>query len=154
MTDGISVSGADDFYRLSKALKNAGKVELRKQLNKQLREAAKPLVQDARDAARRELPQKGGLAAQVAKSPIRVQVRTGARTAGVRITGRGQGLRGADRGRLRHPVFGNRDRWVTQDVKPGWFTGTMEREAPKVKPAIDQAIQDVADVIVREAKHG
>lgn len=150
----MRVSGAEDFYRLSKALKQAGEIELRKQLNKALRDAAKPLIADTRDAARKNLPHRGGLADLVAKGPIRVQVRTGAKTAGVRIVGKGQGLRGADRGKVRHPVFGHRGKFVTQDVPPGWFTETLQEKAPKVRPAIDQALQAVADIIVREAKHG
>ena len=150
----FEVTGADDFLRLSKALKAAGRTELRKGLNKGLREAAKPLIKDVKAAALRDLPKRGGLAKQVASSPIRAQVRTGTQTAGVRITGKGQGLRGTNRGKVRHPVFGHRDRFVEQDVKPGWFDKTLQQGAPRVRPFLEQAMQDVADRIVKEAEHG
>ncbi|MGZ6838562.1 MAG: hypothetical protein ACXVGE_22085 [Blastococcus sp.] len=148
----FAVTGAEDFLKLSKALKAAGRTELRKGLNKGMRQAAKPLIQDVRDAAKRELPKEGGLNEVVAKSRIRVQTRTGALTAGVRIVGTGQGLNGADIGVLRHPVFGHRDRWVQQDVPAGWFTGTLSEKAVTVLPALAQAVQDVLDSIAREAR--
>ena len=151
----FTVTGADDFYRLSKALKAAGRTELRKELNAELRKAGKPLIDRTRAAARSDLPSRGGLAAQVAREPQRIQVRTGARTAGVRVVvGRRRGgARGANRGVIRHPVFGNRDKWVNQRVEPGWFDKTLQRDAPDIaRPAIEAAMQSIADKVVNEAR--
>lgn len=151
----FQVSGAEDFYRLSKALKAAGEKELRKELNAELRKAGKPLIARTRQAALEQLPSSGGLAAQVAKEPQRIQVRTGAQTAGVRVVvGRRRGgARGANRGVIRHPVFGNTDRWVNQPVEPGWFDKTLERDAPGIaRPAIEAAMQSIADKIVNQAR--
>ncbi|MGZ4663587.1 MAG: hypothetical protein ACXV5Q_00675 [Frankiaceae bacterium] len=154
MSDDFRITGAEDFLALSKALKHAGRGELRKELNKQMRDAAKPLIGDVRQAAERELPKHGGLNRVVSRGRIRVQTRTGAQTAGVRIVGAGQGLRSADLGILRHPVFGHRDRFVAQDVPAGWFTATLNDKARTVLPALAQAVQNIADQVVREAKRG
>lgn len=136
----FTVKGADDFLALSKRLKAAGEGDLRKALNKGLREAAKPLIGKTRAAARQKLPRRGGLAALVAKEPQRVQVRTG-NSAGVRVVvGKSRGAaQAADRGVVRHPVFG-RDTFVEQKVDPGWFSETAQDEAPAIR-------DDVADVL-------
>lgn len=152
MTD-FDITGADDFLRLSKALKAAGRTEMRKELHKGLRVAAKPLIPKARAEALARLPQRGGLARQVAKEPARVQVRTG-RTPGVRIVvGKKRGgARQANRGFIRHPVFGNRNVWVSQKVPPGWFDDPMRASAPAIRRDLADAIEAVAAQVVREAK--
>lgn len=152
----FEVHGADQFLKLSKALKHAGRTELRRALNTGIRQSAKPLVGKTRAAARRKLPKAGGLAEQVAKEPQRVQVRTGAKTAGVRmVVGKKQGgARGSNRGKIRHPVFGNREVWVEQDIPEaaGWYDDTIKDDAPQVRRGIERAMQDVADKVVRDAK--
>lgn len=153
MADDFEVHGADQFLALSKALKHAGRGELRKELNKGMREAAKPLVKQSRQAALAKLPQRGGLAKQVAKEPQRVQTRTG-RVPGVRIVvgKKNGGARSANRGFIRHPVFGNRENWVTQEVPPGWFDDTMKAGAPVVRPELQKAIDRVAEQVIRDAR--
>jgi hypothetical protein len=147
----FEVTGAEDFYRLSKALKAAGRTDLRKELNKSLRAAAKPLIPQTRAAARQMLPKRGGLADAVARVPQRVQVRTGQATAGVRIVvGKNRSAaRASNRGLIRHPVFGNRQAWVEQKVPSGWFDDTLRRSGREVLPALEQAMQDVAEKVVR-----
>ena len=149
----FEAKGAEDFLRASKALKAAGEQELRKELNKALRDAAKPLIADTRAEAERILPKRGGLAKRVAKTPQRVQVRTGQDTAGVRIVvGKSNsGARAANEGTVRHPVFGDRDKFVEQRVPPGWFTRPLEEGAPTVEPFLEQAIDNVLQQIVRSA---
>lgn len=146
----VEVRG-EDFYRLSRALKNAGRADLRRELNKALRNATKPLIAKTRAAALRDLPQRGGLAASVAKAPQRVQVRTGAQTAGVRIVASGS-VKGANSGVVRHPVYGRRDVFVEQQVPGGWFDQTLSESAPEVRPHIQSAMEAVAEQVVREAK--
>lgn len=150
----FEVRGADDFLKLSKALKAAGQTEMRKELNKGLRQGAKPLIPKARAAARARLPRAGGLAAQVARSPVRIRVSTG-RDAGVSVVvGKGKGgAIATNKGVIRHPVFGRPGSFVSQRVPQaeGWFDDEMRREAPSVLPALEQAIEAVAERIVREA---
>lgn len=145
--------GAEKFLRLSKALKQAGKTDLRRELNKGLRDAARPLIAKTRAAARRDLPHSGGLAQLVAKTPQRIQVRTGATTAGVRIVaGRaGSGARGTNKGVIRHPVFGT-DVFVDQKVPSGWFDDTIKASAADVRTELERAVERVAQQVVRQAK--
>lgn len=150
----FAVTGADEFFAVSKALKAAGQGDLRKALNKGMRDGAKPLLPKAKAAAARQVPSRGGLAAQVAREPMRVQVRTGAATAGVRVVvGRRKGAaRSTNAGTIRHPVFG-RARYVTQQVPGarGWFDDTLAREAPSVRPDLERVVQEMVEKIVRSA---
>lgn len=154
MTDNFRVEGAEKFLRLSKLLKGTGQGVLRKDLNKSLKDAVKPLIPKVKDAARTQLPQRGGLAKKVASAPIRPQVRTGQTTAGIRLVvgkRRGSAAASTNRGVVRHPVFG-RNVWVEQHVKPGWFDETLEREAPKeTHKAIEDALETMLNRIASEA---
>lgn len=153
MAEDFEIRGADEFLRLSKALKHAGRTDLRKELNAGMRRGAKPLVAKTRAEALKRLPRRGGLAAQVAKEPQRVQVRTG-RTPGVRLVvgRRNGGARSANRGQIRHPVFGNRDVWVNQSVPPGWFDEPIKKEAPAIRRELEKALHDVAESVVRDTR--
>lgn len=149
----VEISGAEDFLRLSKALKHAGRKELRKELNREIKVAAKPIIKKTRARARADLPSGGGLNKIVAKEPQRIQVRTGAKTAGVRIVvGKKRGgARAANKGFIRHPVFGNREVWVTQRVPSDWFDGPARESESELRRSVEKAMQEIVNRIVREA---
>lgn len=159
----FEVTGADQFLRLSKALKEAGRTELRKDLHKALKNATKPLLPRATAKLAAALPAR--LAARGVKTKQAVQVRTGSNP-GVRITvrygSRGRGL-GASNARLlnrqgvvRHPVFGDRETWrnTRAPSAKGWFDDTYSESAPTVRPLLEQALEDIADRVVKEAGQG
>ncbi|MEV4096971.1 HK97 gp10 family phage protein [Streptosporangium saharense] len=102
---------------IRKLVKDLGKIppELRKQLRPALKAAAEPIVTDARGRASWSMRIPGA---------ITLSVRMGARNPGVSLRVRRakaphgrpyEGITG--RTSLRHPVFGHRDRWVTQPTK-------------------------------------
>ncbi len=136
---------ADDFLALSKALKRAAP-ELRKEMNKGLRNGAKPLVRKTKQAFLTGLPQRGGLAREIARRPMRVKVATGA-DPGISVVAAKTDQR-IDDGRLVHPVFGRRPP-VVQQVTPGLFSETLEREAPQVIDAVQDVLEDFAERIAR-----
>lgn len=162
----FELRGADDFYKLSKALKAAGRTELRNELNRRMKEAGRPLIPEIRAAARRELPRRGGLAERMAKRPIQVVTRTG-KDPGVRLV-MPKTQEGYNDGVIRHPVvrkgnrklrkgeFGPRNKpvpWVAQRVGPGrWFDDTIVANRSKVLPLLEKAIQSVIDDIARKAR--
>lgn len=140
---------ASDFFKVSKRLKAAGG-ELRKEVLKEIRTAAKPLIEETRDAARSSLPSSGGLAESIARTPQRVQTRTGAKTAGVRIVagGKGGAARTTDQGFVRHPVYG-RGPFVRQNVPGGWFADTLNDKAPEVRKDIADVLEDAVKRLAR-----
>lgn len=126
MADDIRVTGQENFRQLARRLRAQGETGkgLRRQLNKALDLAARPLIADVKRAEDLLLPQRGGLARQVSSSPVTVSKTM----TGIRLRQRGktiQNLTGEDRGVIRHPVFGNRKVWVSQKVTAGTWTDTL-----------------------------
>lgn len=145
-----SIKGADDFLALSKRLKAAGQTELRKELHKTMRDAAKPLIPLVREAARRDLPKAGGLNERIARKPYRAQVRTGAKTAGVRIVGTKVDPR-INQGRIAHPVFGRPHSTVVQQVPEaaGYFDETLRDQGPEIRDEMREMLAAWLDRLAR-----
>jgi hypothetical protein len=146
----ISVQGANELAVIVRRLKEIGDKDLRKELYAGINRATKPLKQDVKEAAARDLPQRGGLASVIASSKLTTAKRGGGRNPGVRITGKlaGHDLSSIDRGRLRHPVFGNKNVWVNQTVAAGFFSKTIEAGAPKVRAELLDVLESVARRLV------
>lgn len=141
----VSGEGAAQLRVLAQRLKAAGAGGgLRRELLRGIKAAADPVLGDVRTAAGADLPHRGGLAARVAGSKFSVQVRTGVNTTGVRIRGQSAwNIAAMNRGVLRHPVFGNRDVWVTQAIRPSWFDHPIEVKAEPVRLAVVAVVDDV-----------
>lgn len=141
----ISVQGADDLAKLGKRLKQLGDKGLRKELYRGLNRAAKPVKKAGRDAARRQLPQRGGLALKISKTRMTSRTRAVGRNAGVRIVAAGGlDMNALDRGRLKHPVWGHRDRWVLQDIRAHVLTNGFASAAPEARRQMLVVLDDVA----------
>ena len=146
----VEINGAEQFAVLAKRLKELGDKELSREFSRSITAATRPLVRGIRQSARDTLPHAGGLAARVAKTPIRTQRRTSSRTAGVRIVGRDPyNIANLDKGRLRHPVFADSSKprkqwtWVNQRVKPGWWTTPTELAGKSVQVQVEKAMAAV-----------
>lgn len=144
-----------DFDKAARALDAAARQHLKDDLNRRLKEAAKPLIGRTRKVAKVRVPERGGLAAKVAAAPQEVEVRVTRADAGVRVglPRRGRGVSAAkqtDSGRVRHPTFGG-DPWVTQRIQGGWFTETMRKDGPGLaRPALEKALRETLERIERE----
>lgn len=141
--------GARAFLEVSKRLKTiggTGKGSLRNEMMKAVKQAAKPLPKAVQDEARRRLPQRGGLAARVAKRRPTIETRTGVQTAGVRIRDRKTDPRMSVQGRIYHPVFGRPGSDAVQIVPSikGYFEDAITDEAPKVRGEITDVLADFA----------
>ena len=153
----VVVKGGEEFAQLARRLRKAGEKDLLKELTRGIRETAKPIVAAQKHQVR-DLPAHGArhtrLRGRVAGA-TRLQVRTGGRAAGVRIrvakkAGLGLLPRHLNRGEWRHPVFGNREVWVTQTVPPGWF----DRPAKAGAPAVRRRLLEVLDEVAEQIAHG
>ena len=121
---------------LAARLKAAGAVGLRAEMVAGLRAVAKPMVPLLQQSARTRLPRAGGLNEVVASQKPKVQVRTTGRTAGVRVRSQVKGNY-TNTGTWRHPVFGDRKKWVqeTDDHAAGWWDDTIEAHGDEAKAA-------------------
>jgi hypothetical protein len=151
---------AAELEALAFRLRRAGDVELVREVTKAMRDAAGSVEKDIRADLMPRLPDR--YAAELdADLRIGTNVRTNERDPGVSVTGqtvsgRARKLRYLDAGELTHPVYGNREHWVTQTgtaqgVTPSWFTGPAEAGGPRVREAIGKALEDVAGRAVKGA---
>lgn len=154
---GRSAQGADAFLLLSKRLKAAGDGELRKELHRAVAAAGKPLIPKIRAAAMRDLPSAGGLNQRIAKKPYKSTVRTGVKTAGLRIVGTKVDPR-INQGRVWHPVFGRKGKpknegrnSVVQNVPSaaGYFDDTLRESAPQIREDVTEVLADFARRLTR-----
>lgn len=141
------MEGAEKLDALGRTLRDTGDKTLRRNLLAQIRKSAAPLTAEVRASMEATLPKEGGLAHLVANdTKIKVSTRLIGNKAGVRITATlpGHDLRAIDRGRLRHPVYGNRKAWVEQQVEPGCFSRPIKAGAPRVREAIVNLIDETS----------
>lgn len=152
MADDIVVTGAEQLERLARQLRETGNGELRKELLRGIRQSTKGTLQAVRESAGSQLPRGGGLADRVAGSKFSSRTRTAGRSVGVRLTAAPNQLRGIKRldfGDLRHPLFGNRQHWFSQSVRPRFLSRPIEERAPQVRSDIQDVMNDVARKIER-----
>lgn len=147
----VDVSGRKQLAELAERINAAADRGIRRELTKALNESTEPAKDAVRQSALDLLPKSGGLAALVAASRISTRTSLRGRNPSVRITQRlaGHDLKAIDRGRLRHPVFGNRSTWVSQTVPAGYWTTPMERNARRTRREVVFAMQRVSRMVAR-----
>lgn len=130
-----------DAQRIASALRSAGTKDLRRELRKIVSEETKPTRRKIRQSAVDSLPKRGGLNKWAARTPsVNTDFRD--RSAGVRIRmqKKGHDIAALNRGRLRHPVFGDRKDWVTQSISPGFFDTPIREDSDDLKRRIVAAL--------------
>lgn len=144
----VEVRGAEQFRALGRDLRAAGLEGkgLRRELLRNLRAAGRPLTGAAREAALADLPKHGGLNEWVASSKFSVRNRLSGNGVGMQIRGTKKDHQlgsSNDKGEVRHPVHGHRDRtWTVTKVRRGWYTDALKKKAPAVQLAAFAAIQE------------
>jgi hypothetical protein len=157
----LTLVDSGDLKHISKALRNhADGKRLRKELVAEMKEAANPLVPQIKAAwlAVPSSSQKPKLRQALAKA-TRVQVRLTGKEAGVRVRTDGRKMpsgsralpgyaEGIRRRPWRHPVFGNREVWVTQQPFPRFYDAAKLDEVT-MRRRCNAAVDKVFDQIER-----
>ena len=138
---------AERFALLARYLKDAGEGGLSRELGRAITDATGPALGDVRKALPDHLPDPY---AKVLGDDLRLATsRLTGPNPGVRIRGTTPGtrrrLKRLEDGVLAHPLFGNRRHWYdqTSHVRPGWFSEPLDNSVPKVREAINAAVNDV-----------
>lgn len=143
----IRVTGAEQLRALARDVRAAGDKGIRREMYRGIQRATKPLKAAAQASALEHLPAGGGLNRRVAGARMSTRTRTGGANPGVRIVAReGKAsidLAALDRGRLRHPLYGNRRYWYLQRVPDGWWSRPMTQGADTVRRELVAALDDV-----------
>jgi hypothetical protein len=141
----LTIKGAEELDVLAKRIKQHGDKNLRKELLRGIREGTKGTKAKIKANAMSELPGRGGLARRVAGSKFATKTRTTSKVTSIRITAaNAYEVKKMNAGMLRHPVYGNRKKWVSQTIKAGWFTDPIEADAPAIRAALGKVMADIA----------
>lgn len=147
----IEINDHGEFLRVAKALHVQGTAGqgLRKELRQQLKEAASPMESAVLAHVAQYLPS-GYAPVMAAGLKVRPSQSLRGSGAGLKLSAYSKGvtrrrhIRVIDRGTLRHPVYGNREAWVSQRVKPGFWSEVLSKsDVPLDK--IREAIRNVAN---------
>jgi len=155
MASDVRVSGGAKIAAVAAALRHLGTDRtIVNEMAKEIRRVSPDMRQAIKDSAIEHLPKRGGLNRWVAAAKVRTSIRRSPRSAGITFVVSRNSIHGKtdmdaiNRGRLRHPVFGNRRKWVVQAVEPGFGDKALQgpiaddfRDA--AHKAIDKAIEAV-----------
>lgn len=147
----IRISGTEAFDRVGAALRDADE-SMPGALRKEMVLLAKRLAVVASRAALSE-PTHGskhtGLRAQVARGVDVVETEDGAKvTTSMPIPDEAIIPRGLDDAEgWRHPVFGNKNRWVVQHGAFSWFMDSMQGGRSDGEQNLERLLEDTADRI-------
>lgn len=163
MPRSVQILGTGQLITLSRRLRAAGGPRLRQNTARRIRRAAEPLQGDLRGAILGVQLPGPGRRVRGGPSPTQRPLRASL-AGGVRISVRSGASPGArvwmdrsrlpedvrnmpwviENGRVRHPVFGNRRRWVTQWARPsGWWSRTVEAGLPRMRAEVERVLADV-----------
>jgi hypothetical protein len=151
----IRLQDSGDLRRISRELRRMDNPEIKKRFRKELRAAARPLIPKVR-AAIREIPSSReysptGLRGAMSKA-TKLEVKTAGRQAGVAIRVDGRKMPSHMRSlpsmaegkkRWRHPVFGNRNVWVTQTPHP-YFYSALRTAGPASRRAVSRVLDGIS----------
>lgn len=151
----LRVEGAEKFGVLADALRSLGEKELEKELYSGLNRSVKPLTAAVKDGTPRYLPRR--YAFELSKSlKVKARRRSG-RNPGITLQGsaktpkgKDRDLRSLNRGRLRHPLYGNRGFWYNQPVPPNWWDDPLLSGADEVRKEIVGVMDDLASRLARK----
>lgn len=135
-------------------LRETGDGGLARELQKAIGDAAAPVGDEIRRGLRPHLPDRYADALDADLKISRSSSLSGDE-ARVTVLASADGIKRrklaqSDAGILKHPLFGDRDRWFAQPVTPGWFSDPVEEAVPRVRDAIEAAL----DVITEKAVNG
>jgi len=129
-----------------------GRREIINEIRKDMRKPLPELRKKVRAAAIAMLPARGGLGKWVAASKFTVRFKDRGRSAGVtvKVSRKTEKDRAALdpldlQGRVRHPLYGNRKYWFSQQVAALFFTGPWEQmDWPGIaEKAMDRALDKI-----------
>ncbi|MFI8297283.1 hypothetical protein ACIGCZ_15220 [Streptomyces nigra] len=159
----VRLLNTGSLLELSRRLRAAGGENIRQSMHRRIRRAAEPLRGDLQESIRGldirapgRTTRRGGpspttrpLRATIADA-IRISVRTGASPGATVWVDKGRlppDLKNMpdviNDGRIRHPVFGNRRKWVTQWAQPPWWDTTVRRHTPRIEREVARVLDDV-----------
>lgn len=162
MAGQIRLLGTGQLLELSRRLRAASGAPVQQNFARRIRRAAEPLHRDLQDAIRSLNIASPGRSTRGGPSPTTRPLRATIADA-IRISVRTTGDPGArvwvdksrlppdlrnmpkviNTGRIRHPVYGNRRRWVTQTATPLWWDRTVRAHESRMRSEVERVTDDI-----------
>jgi hypothetical protein len=149
----VSVRGAEKLAILARALREVGDKELQRELYRGLNRAVKPLTADVKQSTGQYLPAR--YARELSRDlKVTSRRRVSAGNPALYLLGgaKNRDVRSLNRGRLRHPLYGNRLHWYNQRVTPGWWSQVLAQGAPQVRDELERTLDELARKVARRVR--
>jgi hypothetical protein len=151
----VRIEGLDDVAALTRDLRKMGEKDLPKAMREAGKRIGEPAGELIKQAAIDTLPAKGGLNEWVgARIKSTTLVRLAGKNVGITIKTKHKGQRGLsdlgalNRGKARHPLFGNKDHWYLTEVTAGFVGKALEPMADTAEQEFLAAVQEIIDAYV------
>ena len=135
----------EEFRKAGAQLLELGDRKLVLGMRRDLRALAKPVGDRIVEAIADAMPKRGGLAERVrsqGRVSVLINLRSGVR---IQLANRGGMYMGAfESGTIRHPVYGNRKAWVSQQVPGGKGAEAFAKEADGLATAVADHVTETA----------
>ena len=135
----------EEFRKAGARLAEFGDRKLVLEVRRDLRTLGKPIGEKVLEAIAAEMPKGGGLAERVrsqGRVSVLINLRSGVR---IQLANRGGMYMGAfESGTIRHPVYGNRKAWVSQQVPGGKGAEAFAKEADGLAAAVADHVTETA----------
>jgi len=144
----VEVITGPEWARFSKACM-AESSTLMRNVRQEIRKEAKPMIAEMKAGAKAYMPDRyaiemtATLRTQTSVTARGIYIRGRANTPG----GRPRELRKLEKGMLRHPLFGNRNHWYPQVVRPGFWAEGLSRHSDNIMRGIRRVMDAAADRI-------
>ena len=134
----LKVSGGQSVERAAGRLASAARGGLKRDLERAAKRGTRNVERYFRANAQERMPKRGGFAKEYAKA----KVQTSRISYGVRLTVVSpHDAKRIEQGRLRHPVYGNREVWASQKVPANVVRDAVVRADAEIQREIDAAMR-------------
>ena len=141
----MSEANFAEFQKAAAQLEQLGDRKLVLGMRRDLRALAKPVGDRIVEAIADAMPKRGGLSERVrsqGRVSVLINLRSGVR---IQLANRGGMYMGAfESGTIRHPVYGNRKAWVSQQVPGGKGAEAFAKEADGLATAVADHVTETA----------
>jgi len=145
----LRINGAATLHKVAAQFRREANKDLSRELSNALAKAIEPVKTSIRQSAEETMPRKGGYNPVFVKS-MRFRVNRNTRGADGSATlvtfadGKTErrDIRALEQGKLRHPLFKNRDRWYTTRIREGFHRRGTDNALDEAQKQISQVADD------------
>jgi hypothetical protein len=152
----IKVEGGATLARVAAQIRDQGRKDLSRQLSTALNKVTAPIRKEIEKEAGEAMPSSGGYSAELTKSlRFRNNRRAGGQQATLTMITYADGkterrdVVALEHGLLRHPHYGNRNKWYVTKVRAGFHERGTERAGDEAVAALAEVVRDFSQKLIQ-----